>query len=146
MRALLQRVQSASVTVDDKMIGQIGPGLLVFVCAEHDDNETISARLVDKIIKLRIFADDGGKMNRSVLEVKGELLIVSQFTLAADTSRGNRPSYTAAAAPEIARQLYANLLDQARSTGLGVQAGQFGADMKVSLINDGPVTIPLTVR
>ncbi|UOD49435.1 D-aminoacyl-tRNA deacylase [Orrella daihaiensis] len=146
MKVLLQRVQSASVAVADEVVGQIGPGLLLLVCAEHDDDEVTSQRLIDKVTKLRIFSDDQGKMNRSVLDVGGDLLIVSQFTLVADTSKGNRPSYSGAAEPAIAKRLYDCLIEQARATGLVVQSGRFGADMKVSLINDGPVTIPLSME
>jgi D-aminoacyl-tRNA deacylase len=146
MRVLLQRVQQASVMVDSEVIGEIGQGLLVFVCAEPDDNETVSQRMLDKIVKLRIFSDEHGKMNLSLLDLGGELLIVSQFTLAANTARGNRPSYTAAAGPDLARALYNTFVTQARLSGLKVATGQFGADMSVSLINDGPVTIPITLR
>lgn len=145
MKALLQRVQAASVVADGQIIGEIGPGLLIFVCAEHSDTLLTGQRLIDKIVKLRVFSDDQGKMNRSVLDVQGELLIVSQFTLAADTSKGNRPSYTAAAPGEIARQLYDAFVNQAKATGLTVASGAFGADMQVCLVNDGPVTIPLAV-
>lgn len=145
MKALLQRVQQASVSVADEVIGQIGGGLLVFVCAEHNDTEATAQRLVDKVVKLRVFPDEHGKMNRSALDVRGDLLIVSQFTLAADTSKGNRPSYTGAAHSELARQLYERLIDQAHATGLSVATGRFAADMKVSLVNDGPVTIPISM-
>lgn len=146
MKALLQRVTCASVTVDGDVIGRIGHGLLVLVCAERGDDEMTAQRLVHKISKLRIFSDELGKMNRSVLDVEGELLIVSQFTLAADTSKGNRPSYTAAAEPALAQRLYERVIEQARAIGLPTESGQFAADMKVSLINDGPVTISLSVH
>ena len=146
MIALLQRVRSARVEVEDQVVGAIGAGLLVFVCAEPADTEAIADRLVEKMLKLRIFADDAGKMNRSVADVQGALLIVSQFTLAADVSGGNRPSFTGAAEPELGRRLYERVLEAARATGLVVASGEFGADMQVHLINDGPVTIPLTLR
>lgn len=145
MKALLQRVKQASVSVTDEVIGQIGVGLLVLVCAEHGDTEATGQRLIDKVVKLRIFPDEHGKMNRSALDIRGELLIVSQFTLVADTTKGNRPSYTAAAHPELAKQLYERLIKQAQATGLPVATGRFAADMQVSLVNDGPVTIPISV-
>lgn len=146
MLALLQRVRRADVRVADAMVGHIGPGLLVLVCAEPTDTAVQAARLVDKLLKLRIFADEAGKMNRSVQDVGGALLIVSQFTLAADASQGNRPSYTGAAPAELGRVLYEEVLTVARARHPQVQAGVFGADMQVSLVNDGPVTVPLTIR
>ena len=146
MKALLQRVAQAEVTIHDQVQGRIGQGLLVLLCAEPNDNETIADRLLRKTLALRIFADDAGKMNRSVLDIGGELLIISQFTLCADTSSGNRPSFTAAAPPLLAQTLYDYFVNQASLSGLRVQTGQFGADMKVGLINDGPVTIPITMR
>jgi D-aminoacyl-tRNA deacylase len=151
MLALLQRVREARVEVAGETVGAIGPGLLMLVCAEPADNEAVAARLVAKVLKLRIFADDAGKMNRCLADVGGGLLVVSQFTLAADTSGGNRPSFSAAAPPEQGRALYEAVLRLARAAhaAAGVQAvqgGRFGADMCVHLINDGPVTIPLTVR
>jgi D-aminoacyl-tRNA deacylase len=146
MKALLQRVAQAHVTINDQIEGRIGQGLLVLLCAEPNDNETIADRLLRKTLALRIFADDAGKMNRSVLDIGGELLIISQFTLCADTSSGNRPSFTAAAPPLLAQTLYDYFVNQASLSGLRVQTGQFGADMKVGLINDGPVTIPITMR
>jgi D-aminoacyl-tRNA deacylase len=146
MKALLQRVTQAHVTINDQIEGRIGQGLLVLLCAEPNDNETIADRLLRKTLALRIFADDAGKMNRSVLDIGGELLIISQFTLCADTSSGNRPSFTAAAPPLLAQTLYDYFVNQASLSGLRVQTGQFGADMKVGLINDGPVTIPITMR
>ena len=145
MIALAQRVSVARVTVAGAEVGAIGPGLLVLVCAEPQDNEAQAARLVDKLLKLRIFADAAGKMNRSVVDVAGGLLIVSQFTLAADVSGGNRPSFTAAAGPELGRALYNTVLRLARERHPVVAAGVFGADMQVSLVNDGPVTIPLRI-
>jgi D-tyrosyl-tRNA(Tyr) deacylase len=143
--ALLQRVSRAEVHVAGASIGAIGPGLLVLVCAEPSDDERIADRLVAKILKLRVFADDAGKMNRSVVDVGGGLLIVSQFTLAADVSGGNRPSFTGAAGPEPGRRLYERVLASARAAHSPVASGEFGADMQVSLVNDGPVTIPLRI-
>lgn len=146
MKALLQRVAQAEVTINNQVQGRIGQGLLVLLCAEPNDNETIADRLLRKTLALRIFADDAGKMNRSLLDVGGELLIISQFTLCADTSSGNRPSFTAAAPPLLAQTLYDYFVNQASLSGLRVQTGQFGADMQVGLVNDGPVTIPITMR
>lgn len=145
MKALLQRVTEARVEVHGATVGQIGAGLLVLVCAERGDSEAQADKLLAKILKLRIFSDEGGKMNRSVQDVAGGLLIVSQFTLAADVSGGNRPSFTAAAAPDVGRKLYDFFVAQATAAHPLVQTGQFGADMKVHLVNDGPVTIPLQV-
>ena len=146
MIAVVQRVTEAAVRVRGQVVGQIGPGLLVLVCAEPPDTEVQATKLVDKLLKLRIFADPAGKMNRSVVDMAGGLLIVSQFTLAADVSAGNRPSYTGAAGPEQARSLFDTVLRIARERHPVVAAGEFGADMQVALINDGPVTIPLHVR
>jgi len=146
MRALVQRVREARVEIAGRVAGAIGPGLLVFVCAEPADGEREAARLVRKLLELRIFADAEGKMNRSVQDVGGALLVVSQFTLAADTTRGNRPSFAAAAPPAQGRALYEAVLRLARERHAPVAAGEFGADMQVHLTNDGPVTIPLVVR
>lgn len=146
MIALVQRVSQASVWVDAQLVGAIGGGLLVLVCAEPADDELLAARLVDKLLKLRIFSDAAGKMNRSVEDIAGGLLFVSQFTLAADTSGGNRPSFTGAAPPELGRRLYGAVLRIARERHADVAAGEFGADMQVQLVNDGPVTIPLYLR
>ena len=146
MLALLQRVSEARVEVDGHTVGAIDAGLLILVCAERGDTEAIGDKLLAKILKLRIFSDDVGKMNRSVQDVGGGLLIVSQFTLAADTSGGNRPSFTNAAPPDEGRRLYDDFVAQARAAHPVVQTGQFAADMQVHLVNDGPVTIPLTVR
>ena len=143
MIALVQRVLQARVEVAGHVIGAIERGLLVFVCAEPDDDENSAAKMVTKLLKLRIFADDAGKMNRSVQDLAGGLLIVSQFTLAADTSAGNRPSFTGAAAPALGRTLYERVLALAREAHAKVAAGEFGADMQVHLVNDGPVTISL---
>ena len=143
MIALVQRVSRAQVDIAGRTVGAIGPGLLVLVCAEPADTLAIAEKLVDKILKLRIFGDDAGKMNRSVQDVAGGLLIVSQFTLAADTTGGNRPSFTGAAPAALGRALYEETLRLARAKHATVQAGEFGADMQVSLVNDGPVTIPM---
>jgi D-tyrosyl-tRNA(Tyr) deacylase len=144
--SVIQRVSEARVVVEGRTVGEIGAGLLVLVCAERGDAEGQADRLLAKLLKLRIFSDEAGKMNRSVQDVGGGLLLVSQFTLAADTSGGNRPSFTNAAAPEEGRRLYDYFVAQARAAHPVVQTGEFAADMKVQLVNDGPVTIPLTVR
>ena len=146
MIALLQRVASARVEIEGRVVGSIGPGLLAFVCAEAGDTEALADRMVDKILKMRIFADDAGKMNHSVTDVAGGLLIVSQFTLAADVSAGNRPSFVAAAPAELGRRLFDRLVQTASARHAPVAAGVFGADMQVHLVNDGPVTIPLRLH
>ncbi len=146
MIALVQRVSSARVDVAGQTVGTIDKGLLVLVCAEPADTEVLAARLVDKLLKLRIFGDEAGKMNRSVQDLAGGLLIVSQFTLAADVRGGNRPSFTGAAPPALGRALYDSVLRLARERHPLVQQGEFGADMQVHLVNDGPVTIPITLR
>lgn len=145
MRALLQRVTHASVTVDGTVIGECGPGLLILVCAMQDDTRANADQLAAKIAKLRIFTDEAGKMNRSVLDSGGGALVVSQFTLASDTSRGNRPGFSTAAPPDAGRKLYEYFAGQLNALGVPVQTGQFGADMKVDLCNDGPVTIWMEV-
>lgn len=145
MIALVQRVARACVRVDGATVGEIGAGLLVFVCAEPSDGEPEAVKLVDKLLKLRIFGDAQGKMNLNVVDVNGGLLIVSQFTLAADTRGGNRPSFTAAAPPAQGRALYETVLRLARERHPQVASGVFGAEMAVELVNDGPVTIPLRV-
>lgn len=150
MIALLQRVSEARVVIEQQVAGEIGPGLLVLVCAERGDTEVQGEKLLAKLLKLRIFSDEVGKMNHSVQNLDGQgkvggLLIVSQFTLAADTSSGNRPGFTDAATPAEGRRLYDHFVAQARRAHPIVQTGQFGADMKVHLINDGPVTIRLCV-
>ena len=142
----MPHMAQAEVRIDDQVAGRIGAGLLVFVCAEPDDTPATGERLLAKILKLRIFAAEQGKMNRSVQDVAGGLLIVSQFTLAADVSGGNRPSFTAAAPAALGRQPYDDFAARARAAHPLVATGHFGADMQVSLINDGPVTIPLTMR
>jgi D-tyrosyl-tRNA(Tyr) deacylase len=141
--ALLQRVSQARVEIGGQTVGAIGTGLLMLVCAEPEDTAALALRLVDKVLKLRIFADETGKMNRSVAEVQGGLLIVSQFTLAADTRGGNRPSFTGAAPPAQGEAMYETVLRLARERHPQVACGRFGADMQVHLVNDGPVTIPL---
>ena len=146
MISIIQRVRQARVEVGGATIGEIGHGLLVLVCAERGDSEAQADKLLSKLLKLRIFGDEAGKMNRSVQDVAGGLLLVSQFTLAADTSGGNRPSFTGAAAPDEGRRLYDYFVAQARAAHPVVQTGEFAADMQVHLVNDGPVTIPLTVR
>jgi D-tyrosyl-tRNA(Tyr) deacylase len=143
MIALLQRVSEASVRVDAEVIGKIDAGLLVLLCAEKGDTEAVADKMLAKILKLRIFSDDAGKMNRSLQDVGGGLLVVSQFTLAADVAGGNRPSFTQAAVPEEGRRLYEFFVAQAKKVHPVVQTGRFAADMKVALVNDGPVTIPL---
>jgi D-tyrosyl-tRNA(Tyr) deacylase len=141
VRALLQRVSEASVTVDGKTIGAIGPGLLILICAMQGDTEAVADQLAAKIAKLRIFKDDADKMNLSLRDTGGEALIVSQFTLAADTSRGNRPGFSPAAAPEDGRRLYQHFSRAVQALGITIANGEFGADMAVSLTNSGPVTI-----
>lgn len=140
MIALLQRVSGASVVVDGAVVGAIDAGLMVLVCAERGDTEAAADQLLAKLLGYRVFADDAGKMNRSVADVAGGLLLVPQFTLAADTKSGTRPSFTPAAAPEDGLRLFNHFVDQARQRHPTVATGQFGADMKVSLTNDGPVT------
>ncbi len=141
MRALIQRVTNASVSVGGAVVGRSGPGLLILVCAMQGDGEAQADQLASKISKLRIFKDDNGKMNRSILDVDGSALVVSQFTLAADTSRGNRPGFSEAASPEDGNRLYEYFARQVAVLGVPVETGQFGADMAVELTNDGPVTI-----
>jgi D-tyrosyl-tRNA(Tyr) deacylase len=145
MIGLLQRVSSANVVVEEAVIGAIDAGLMVLVCAERHDTEKEADALLNKLLGYRVFADDAGKMNRSVVDVAGGLLLVPQFTLAADTKSGTRPSFTPAAAPEDGRRLFEYFVAQARLKHPVVQTGQFGADMKVSLTNDGPVTFWLQV-
>ncbi|MBX9960878.1 MAG: D-tyrosyl-tRNA(Tyr) deacylase [Burkholderiaceae bacterium] len=146
MLALLQRVKEARVEIAGEVVGTIDAGLLVLVCAERGDSEATGDKLLAKILKLRVFSDEAGKMNRSVQDVGGGLLIVSQFTLAADTTGGNRPSFTNAAPPEDGRRLYEDFVTRARAAHPVVQTGQFAADMQVHLVNDGPVTIPMRMQ
>lgn len=140
MRALIQRVLQASVSVDGQVVGGIGPGLLVLVCAMQGDGEAQSQWLARKVVNLRIFRDDEGRMNRSLLETGGAALVVSQFTLAAET-KGNRPGFSTAAPPADGQRLYEHFAAEVEGHGMKVARGVFGADMKVSLVNDGPVTI-----
>ena len=143
MIAVLQRVSEASVCVEGEVIGQFGAGLLVLLCAEKGDTEAVADKMLAKMLKLRIFGDGAGKMNLSVQDVAGGLLVVSQFTLAADVSSGTRPGFSGAAAPDDARSLYDHFVAQAQKDHPVVQTGRFAADMKVALINDGPITIPM---
>jgi len=145
MISILQRVREARVDVDGQTVGAIGPGLLALVCAERGDTEAEADKLLAKVLKLRIFSDAAGKMNQSLQDVGGGLLLVSQFTLAADTTGGNRPSFTQAAAPDEGRRLFDYVVAQARAAHPQVATGQFAADMQVHLVNDGPVTIPLRI-
>ncbi len=145
MKAVLQRVSEARVVVDGTTVGEIAQGLLVLLCAEKGDTDDVGQKMLDKILKLRVFYDEAGKMNRSVVDVQGGLLVVSQFTLAADTRSGTRPSFTSAAPAEEGRRLYDAFVAQAQAQHPKVQTGIFGADMQVHLVNDGPVTIPITI-
>ena len=141
MRALVQRVSEARVTVAGRETGRIGAGLLILVCAMAGDDSARADALAAKIARLRIFKDEDGKMNRSLADTGGQALVVSQFTLAADTSRGNRPGFSAAASPEDGERLYLHFSDALRGLGVSVANGEFGADMDVALVNQGPVTI-----
>lgn len=141
MKAVLQRVQYASVKVDGKMIGQCGRGYMILLGIGHEDTSKDVDALAEKIIKLRIFEDEAGKMNLSIRDIGGEILLISQFTLYADYRKGNRPSFMNAAKPEISKPLYEEFAGKLRTCGIATQTGEFGADMKVELLNDGPVTI-----
>ncbi|MEP2030554.1 MAG: D-aminoacyl-tRNA deacylase [Paracoccaceae bacterium] len=145
MRALIQRVTQAQVDIDEIAVGKIGSGLLILICAMQGDSEEQSAKMAAKISKLRIFRDADGKMNKSLLDIGGSALIVSQFTLAGDTSRGNRPGFSSAASPEQGRALYEHFVDQIAALGVPTATGTFGADMAVGLTNDGPVTLWLDI-
>jgi D-aminoacyl-tRNA deacylase len=145
VRAVVQRVRQASVTVDGETVGAIGPGLLALVGVTHGDDPAAAAKLAGKIAHLRVVDDDAGVMNRSVLDAGGEVLVVSQFTLYGDTSRGRRPSWIAAARPEHAEPLVEAVVDELRRLGLTVATGRFRTDMQVALVNDGPVTILVDV-
>jgi D-tyrosyl-tRNA(Tyr) deacylase len=150
MKAVLQRVSQARVEVEGQVVGAIGAGLLMLVCAEHGDTRAQADKLLAKVLKLRVFADEAGKMNRSLQDLDGQgacggLLIISQFTLSADVSSGNRPSFTGAAPPELGRELYGYLVAQAALLHQPVASGRFGADMQVHLVNNGPVTIPIHI-
>ena len=146
MLCLIQRVASASVEINSLKVSEIGPGLLVFVCAMESDTEQIAVRAAGKTAHLRVFRDDAGRMNRSLLDAGGSMLIVSQFTLGADTARGNRPGFSLVAEPELGRSLYKRFIEEARKLCKDVRTGEFGAEMAVELINDGPVTIWLNIR
>ena len=143
MIVVLQRVTQAKVDIDEKTVGQIGKGLMVLVCAEKGDTDEKARLLAQRLLRYRVFEDENGKMNLSVTDVKGGLLLISQFTLAADTTRGNRPSFTPAAPPDEGKRLLDIFVQEAEKSGLTVQTGQFGAYMRVSLVNDGPVTLTL---
>ncbi|MEO8249849.1 MAG: D-aminoacyl-tRNA deacylase [Burkholderiales bacterium] len=145
MLALIQRVSSARVRIAGEVVGEIDAGLLVLLCAMRGDGERQAERMLARILKMRIIADEAGKMNLSVQDTGGGLLVVSQFTLAADLASGNRPGFSGAAAPSDARRLYDHFLRSASAAHPVVQAGRFGADMQVELVNDGPVTIPLRI-
>lgn len=145
MIALIQRVRSASVEVDGQSVGKIGSGLLALIGVQKEDDTAKADRLLDKVLNYRVFADDEQRMNRSLRDTAGGLLLVSQFTLAADTRKGARPSFSSAAAPNEARQLFDYLLTRAKNCHPTVETGQFGADMQVSLVNDGPVTFWLEI-
>ena len=146
MKALLQRVKQAEVSISGQCYSSVGQGLLILLGVEKGDSKTEASWLAQKIINLRIFEDSAGKMNLSVQDIQGELMVVSQFTLAGDTSRGNRPGFDKAARPEIAKPLYEYMVDELRQSGLNIATGVFQADMQVSLINDGPVTFMLEKR
>ncbi len=143
MIVVLQRVTQAKVDIDEKTVGQIGKGLMVLVCAEKGDTDEKARLLAQRLLRYRVFEDENGKMNLSVTDVKGGLLLISQFTLAADTTRGNRPSFTPAASPDEGKRLFDIFVQETEKSGLTVQTGQFGAYMRVSLVNDGPVTLTL---
>ena len=143
MKGLIQRVTSAQVRVEGDVVGSINEGILLLLGVENDDTEARADKLIDRIINYRIFGDDEGKMNRSLHDIEGDLLIVSQFTLVADTAKGRRPGFSKGATPEQGDALYQHAINRAKESGVRVETGRFGADMKVSLINDGPVTFML---
>lgn len=143
MKLVIQRVTTASVSVDGKVIGQIGKGFMVLIGVGIGDTKETADKYIKKMLGLRIFEDEQGKTNKSLLDVKGELLLISQFTLYADCRKGNRPSFVNAGAPDMAKELYEYMIDECKKAGYQVQTGEFGADMKVSLLNDGPFTIVL---
>ena len=146
MIGLIQRVSSANVNVDGEMIGQIEQGILLLLGVDKEDDEAKAKRLVERVLNYRIFEDEQGKMNKSLKDINGELLIVSQFTLVADTKKGTRAGFSRGASPELGNRLYEYFIEQSKLSGLKVETGQFGADMKVSLVNDGPVTFSLEVK
>jgi len=143
MRVCIQRVKQASVTVERELVGEIGPGMLVLVGIGQEDGEEEVVQMVEKLVGLRIFQDDQGKMNRSLLDMQGEMLVVSQFTLWGDCRKGRRPSFTSAAEPELAERLYERFVELVAGQGVRVATGQFAAQMEVALVNDGPVTLVL---
>ena len=140
MKILIQRVKQAHVKVDDDVVGQIDQGILALVGVERDDDVQTAGKLLNKLLRYRIFADDEGRMNRSLQDINGELLLVSQFTLVAETKKGTRPGFSKGASPEHGEHIFNELVRLAKQTDLNIQTGRFGADMQVSLINDGPVT------
>lgn len=146
MILILQRVQEAKILINEKVTSEIGAGILAFVCIEPADTDLVIHRSISKILALRIFDDQEKKMNLNLSQVKGGLLLVSQFTLAADTKRGNRPGFSQAALPAQAKLLFDSLVDHAEQAYADVQSGEFGADMQIHLINDGPVTIPIHIK
>lgn len=143
MKGLIQRVSQASVSVDNQIVGHIDRGLLLLLGVEREDNQQSAEKLADKVLKYRVFSDEQGKMNLNIHQVQGQLLVVSQFTLVADTSKGNRPGFSRGATPEQGETLYQHFVTYCRERGTLCETGQFGADMQVSLINDGPVTFML---
>lgn len=143
MKVVIQRVLKANVKVDEKICGKINQGFLVLIGITHNDNEKIAEGMINKLLKLRVFSDENGKMNKSIKDIDGELLLVSQFTLYANCKRGNRPDFLNAAKPDFANELYEFIIDKCKNEIQNVQTGIFGADMKVELVNDGPVTIIL---
>lgn len=143
MKFVIQRVLKANVKVDEKICGKINQGFLVLIGITHNDNEKIAEGMINKLLKLRVFSDENGKMNKSIKDINGELLLVSQFTLYANCKRGNRPDFLNAAKPDFANELYEFIIDKCKNEIQNVQTGIFGADMKVELVNDGPVTIVL---
>ena len=145
MIGLIQRVSHAKVEIAGKVSGQIGKGILLLLGVEKEDNEAKADRLLQRVLAYRIFVDDTGRMNLSLQDIKGDLLVVSQFTLPADTRKGLRPSFSSAASPELGKAMYDYFLQQAKQSDLLIQSGEFGADMQVSLLNDGPVTFWLQV-
>jgi len=146
MKALVQRVSQASVSVNDKIVGKIGPGLVVFLGVAQGDSKEDASYLANKVVNLRIFADESSKFSLSALDTRGDILVVSQFTLLADTHKGRRPDFTEAAPPELAKELYEFFVEQVRATGLKVETGLFQEHMLVEIHNDGPVTISLESR
>ena len=146
MLALIQRVSNAAVDIAEERVAEIGPGLLVLVCVQPDDDAALVQRLVQRVLKLRVFADDQGRFNHSLMETDGGLLLVPQFTLAADLTGGHRPSFSGAASPEQGRQLFDQVVEAAKQHWPQTAAGVFGADMQVNLVNDGPVTLWLELK